>query len=191
MSSVRDAGLQLGAVLESLNISYAIGGSFASSVHGVARPTQDLDVIAAIVPVQADALATALEKDFYVDSEAIRQAIRHRRSFNLIHFATGLKIDIFPASSDDLGQEQLKRRRLAETTILGEPAASFPVISAEDTILAGLRYRDGDESSERQWNDLRNIVKVQGDRLDLDYLREWSGRLRISDLLIRLLGETT
>lgn len=95
MSSVRDTALQLAGTLESLNIPYAIGGSFASSVHGVARPTQDLDFIAAILPSHADAFAAALQNDFYVDSEAIRQAIRHQRSFNIIHFTTGFKIDIF------------------------------------------------------------------------------------------------
>ena len=133
MSSVRDAALELVGALESLNIPYAIGGSFASSIHGVARPTQDLDFIAAILPAQADAVAAALQKDFYVDSEAIRQAIRYRRSFNVIHFATGFKIDVFPVSSHDLGPQQLKRRQVEETEILGGPAVSLPVISAEDT----------------------------------------------------------
>jgi hypothetical protein len=190
MSSVREAGLQLGRVLESMSIPYAIGGSFASSVHGIARPTQDLDFIAAILPAQVEAFAAAIRKDFYVDADAIRQAIQYRRSFNVIHFASGLKIDIFPASSHDLGQQQLKRRRIAETTILGGPAAPFPVISAEDTILVKLRwYRDGGETSERQWNDLRNIVKVQGNRLESEYLREWSRQLRVADLLDRLLSE--
>ncbi len=75
--------------------------------------------------------------------------------------------------------------------ILGGSAATFPVISAEDTILVKLDwYRDGGESSERQWNDLRNIVKVQGDRLDRAYLREWSHELGVSDLLVKLLNES-
>ena len=70
------------------------------------------------------------------------------------------------------------------------PVISAPVISADDTILVNLlRYRDGGESSERQWNDLRNIVHVQGARLDLEYLREGSRLLRVSDLLAKLLSE--
>jgi hypothetical protein len=186
MSSVRDAAIQLAALFDTMGIPFAIGGSYASSVHGIARPTQDLDIIAAIFPTQADALAAGLQKEFYVDAEAIREAIRHRRSFNVIHLATGFKIDIFPSSSHPLGTQQLLRRRTAESTILGE-ATSFPVISAEDTILVKLLwYRDGGESSERQWNDLRNILKVQENRLDLEYLRQWSDHLRVSDLWSRL-----
>jgi len=188
MSSIRDAALQVGALLDSMGIPYAIGGSFASSVHGVARPTQDLDFVAGILLVHVDSFAAGLVKDFYVDADSIRQAIRQRRSFNLIHFATGFKIDIFPSGSHDLGPQQLMRRRIEETAIPGGAIASFPVISAEDTILVKLRwYRDGGESSERQWNDLRNIVKVQGDRLDKEYLGEWSMRLKVDDLLAKLL----
>ena len=186
MSSIRDAALQVGAILDSLSIPYAVGGSFASSVHGVARPTQDLDLIAAISPDRIQDFAAAFQRDFYVDAESIRSAIQLRRSFNLIHLATGLKIDVFPVGSHILGPQQLKRRRIEESAILGGPAA-FPVISPEDTILVKLSwYRDGGESSERQWNDLLNIVKVQGERLDREYLSEWSGELGVSDLLRRL-----
>jgi hypothetical protein len=192
MASIRDAVLQVGALLDSMEITYAIGGLSASSVHGVARPTQDLDLIAAIPPAQADAFVDALRRDFYVDAESIRSAIRLRRSFNLIHLETGFKIDIFPVGSHALGSQQLKRRRIEESAIPGGPAATFPVISPEDTILVKLSwYRDGGESSERQWNDLRNIIRVQGDRLDQGYLHEWSRELGVSDLLGRLLNESS
>ncbi len=192
MGSVRDAALRVGALLDSMGIVYAMGGSFASSIHGIARPTQDLDLVAAIPPNQIEAFATAFQRDFYVDSESIRSAIRLRRSFNLIHLDTGFKIDIFPVGSHALGPQQLKRRRVEQSSILGGQATTFPVISAEDTILVKLSwYRDGGEASERQWNDLRNIVKVQGERLDQAYLYEWSRELGVSDLLSRLLSELT
>jgi hypothetical protein len=190
MSSVRDAALLVGDLLDSMGITYAMGGSFASSIHGIARPTQDLDLIAAIPPGRIDAFVTAFQRDFYVDSESIQSAIRFRRSFNLIHLETGFKIDIFPVGSHALGPQQLKRRRVEQSSILGGPAVTVPVISPEDTILVKLSwYRDGGETSERQWNDLRSIVRVQGDRLDQEYLREWSRELGVSDLLDRLLSE--
>lgn len=190
MGSIRDAAVQAGAVLDSLGIAYAIGGSFASSIHGVARATQDLDLIAAIPPGRINAFVSAFESDFYVDCESVLSAIRLGGSFNLIHMATGLKIDVFPVGSNVLGSQQLKRRRLEQSDILGGAAVVFPVISPEDTILVKLRwYRDGGESSERQWNDLRNIVRVQGSRLNQEYLQEWSREVEVSDLLRRLLSE--
>jgi hypothetical protein len=190
MGSVRDAAVRAGALLDSMGIAYALGGSFASSIHGVARATQDLDLIAAISPAQIGVFVAAFQEEFYVDGESMRSAIQFRRSFNLIHLATGLKIDIFPVGWHALGPQQLKRRRVEQSDILGGPPATFPVISPEDTILVKLSwYRDGGESSERQWNDLRNIVRVQGDRLDQTYLREWSREIGVSDLLLRLLSE--
>jgi hypothetical protein len=45
MASLRDAALLLIETLDRLGIHYAIGGSFASSFHGIARATQDLDLV--------------------------------------------------------------------------------------------------------------------------------------------------
>src|SRR4051794_21427961 len=50
-------------------------------------------------------------------------------------------------------------------------------------------YRAGNESSERQWNDLRNIRNTAGHSLDLPYLRKWAADLSIADLLEKLLSE--
>jgi hypothetical protein len=99
-------------------------------------------------------------------------------------------MDIFPASSHPLGRQELERRQFPASTILGGDPVVLPVISAEDALLAKLRwYRDGGENSERQWNDLRNILLVQGTRLDRDYLRRWAVILEVADLLSRLLAE--
>jgi hypothetical protein len=64
------------------------------------------------------------------------------------------------------------------------------VATAEDTILRKLTwYRAGGETSERQWNDLRGVLKVSGKTLDYDYLRHWAKYLKVDDLLERLLAE--
>lgn len=109
MATLRQAALELCSALEQLGIPFVIGGSYASSVHGVGRQTQDLDVIAAILPEHAEKLAGALRGEFYVDAETIRDAISRGRPFNVIHFATAFKLDVFPASGHLLGNQQLKR----------------------------------------------------------------------------------
>jgi hypothetical protein len=190
MSELREAALELCRILESLDIIYAIGGSFASSIHGIARATQDLDIIAGLTLAQATPLAEALKPSFYADAGQIVAAIRQGRSFNVIHLGTAFKMDIFPASSHPLGRQELERRQFPASTILGGDPVVLPVISAEDALLAKLRwYRDGGENSERQWNDLRNMLLVQGARLDGDYLRRWAVVLEVADLLSRLLAE--
>src|SRR6516164_5558046 len=159
MDEIRQPAAELCHAFDLLGIRYAIGGSLASSVHGTARATQALDFIAAILPAHVERLTRALKDCFYVDAEEVLQAIAAKRSFNVIHLATAFKIDIFPASSHELGLQQLKRGQITEIQGVG----NLPVISPEDTILVKLRwYRDGGETSERQWNDVRNIVLVQG-----------------------------
>lgn len=61
--------------------------------------------------------------------------------------------------------------------------------SAEDILLRKLQwYRLDGETSDRHWNDVLGIVRTQGERLDLPYLRRWAESLEIADLLDRTLG---
>jgi hypothetical protein len=81
MSDLREAALELRGILESLGIEFAIGGSFASSIHGIARPTQNLDIISGISLSQVPRLAEKLRLHFYADAEEMRFAIVQRRAF--------------------------------------------------------------------------------------------------------------
>ena len=71
---------------EDLKIQYYVGGSLASSLHGIPRATQDVDIIADIALQHIPKLVNALEAEFYIDGDMIREAIQRRKSFNLIHF---------------------------------------------------------------------------------------------------------
>lgn|SRR5579884_1806158 len=177
--SAEDAALRLLLeMLDRLGIEYFVGGSVASASHGLARSTIDVDVIARIQPSHAEPLAAALGSDFYLDAEAAADSISRGRSFNIIHKPTAYKFDVFPALDDayHLGQfERARDRRLA---------------TAEDILLEKLLwYRAGGEVSERQWNDVRGIRDVQGERLDRGYLARWAEYLGVADLLDRLMTE--
>lgn len=39
--------------------------------------------------------------------------------------------------------------------------------------------------SERQLKDVLGVLKVQGEKLDLEYLKYWASKLNLSDLLNR------
>lgn len=76
-----------------------------------------------------------------------------------------------------------------EIRALGGPV-ECAVASAEDTILRKLEwYRAGGETSQRQWEDVRGILRISGERLDLEYLRKWAKFLKVDDLLETLLQE--
>ena len=82
------------------------------------------------------------------------------------------------------------RCRFERCLSFGPEPLECAVATAEDTVLRKLEwYRAGGETSERQWNDLRGVLKVSGPRLDLDYLHHWAPFLKAEDLLERLLAE--
>jgi len=104
-----------------------------------------------------------LQSDFYADPDMMKDALRHGRSFNIIHFATSFKFDIFPLQRDEYSQVQFQRRRFEELTLVGEEPVECAVASAEDTVLAKLRwYREGGEGSQTQWHDVRESYGCAG-----------------------------
>jgi hypothetical protein len=160
-----------------------IGGSMASGIHGIYRTSLDVDLVADMHAGQIGRLIQELGGEFYADAGMMRGALESERSFNLIHFASSYKFDVFPLSSDPFQQEQFSRREIREVALDGETLA-VPVATAEDTLLMKMVwYRSGGDVSERQWNDVRGVVAVRQQRLDHEYLRRWAAYLRVTDLL--------
>jgi hypothetical protein len=189
MSSLREAAISLFETLDRMGIVYAVGGSFASSLHGIARATQDIDIVVDLRADQVAGLFNALAPAFYLGQDAMMLAFTRGSAFNVIHFESGLKIDLFVASRHPLGAEQLSHRRVEATALLGGEPVEVSIISANDIVLVKLLwYREGGDISERQWNDLANLVAVQGSQLDREYLNIQAKRLGVADLLIRLLS---
>lgn len=178
---------QVARILDQQGISYVLVGSLASSMHGMYRSTADIDLLADIKPEHVRPLLDALNKSFYVDDEhAVQQAVEQRRSFNAIHFDSVFKVDIFIPKGDAFARKQLERRQLRKITPDSDEVVY--VATAEDTILAKLRwYRDGGGVSSTQWSDVLGILGVSDLSLEFDYLREWSERLGVRDLLERAL----
>jgi hypothetical protein len=144
----------------------------------------DVDLVAKVEIRQLNRLVKALKTDYYIDAEMIRDAIHRRSSFNLIHLETMIKIDVFIVKDQPYDSQALTRRRL--DTLDEESSRTFYLSSPEDIILNKLQwYQIGGGVSEQQWKDVLGVLKVQGDKLDLEYLRYWASRLNLSDLLNR------
>ena len=184
------ATIKVTAALERLGVRYLIGGSLASTVHGMVRTTQDSDIVAELHPKHVELFVRALESEFYVDEESIATAVAGHTSFNIIHRESMFKVDVFVPVLRPFVREQLARAR--KQVFVVEPQVEALVATAEDTLLAKLEwYRLGGEVSERQWRDVLGILKVQAGNLDLEYLREWAKELKVSNLLKRALAEAS
>lgn len=174
--------LKVVKVFEKLNITYYIGGSLASSAFGVARATLDVDVVADITLEKASFIEEFLKEEFYVDIEMIRNAIHQQSYFNLIHLETIFKIDVFILKNLPFYQQAFSRRIQKATS--EDTSQKLFFATPEDIILSKLEwYKSGKEASDRQWNDILGVLKVQGSQLDKTYLEHWAEELSVSRLL--------
>ncbi len=181
-SDIVRATSPIGQALDELGVPWHIGGSVVSSIHGVPRSTLDVDLVADLGLDHIKPLVALLAEAYYIDEDMVRDAVRRRASFNVIHLQTMLKVDVFVLKRRAFDQASFSRMQRKEL----EPGEPYPVASPEDTILHKLEwFRLGNEISERQWKDVVGVIRVQRERLDQGYLRVWSAQLALDDLLQR------
>jgi hypothetical protein len=159
-----------------------VAGSFASTVHGAPRTTQDIDLV---IEPSATSLAVFLaalpHSAYYVSDEAARDALARRGMFNVIDLATGWKADLIIRKARPFSIEEFGRRKPAR--MLG---VDVFVASAEDTILTKLEWSQLSGGSERQLADARGVLQVAGNALDRDYVERWARALGVEELWRRL-----
>ena len=166
-------------LLERLGIPYHVGGSVASSAHGMYRASADIDFVIDPTGDQLEALARALESEF-----AIAEALSRRSTFNVIHDQTSFKIDFFIKGATPFDAEEL--RRSIRQAVGDERGHTVLLKSPEDTVLRKLEwFRRGGEVSERQWQDVLSILAAARGQLDQTHLERWSPELGVADLLDR------
>jgi hypothetical protein len=175
-------------VLDTMKIRYLLGGSFASSFYGIPRSTLDADLVADLGVMHIEPLISALSNDFYMDAGAMREAIQKHSSFNVIHLQTMFKVDIFILKEDEFSKNEMERRGKAK---LGEDTdRDLFIASAEDTILQKLLwFQAGGGVSDRQWNDVMEILRVQSGKLDKEYLERNAESVGVNGLLEKAFRE--
>jgi hypothetical protein len=162
------------SVLEQMQIPYMITGSVASVRYGEARTTLDMDLIVDLTLTQASRLARAFSIDYYADQQSIQEAVRTRGHFNIIHGASGVKVDFFFVQDSPYARQAFQRKRRDKLT------ATFSAyfMSPEDVILGKLTYYQAG-GSEKHLRDVRGILRTTRETLDTAYLERCAAQLGV------------
>lgn len=153
--------------LHSLEIPFMITGSLASNLYGVPRSTLDADIV---VQLEGDdlarlieAVAPAFEMERQVTFESVTMTTRY--VFRSDEYE--LKVELFLLSDDPHDRERFARRKKGNLS-----GYSADVPTAEDVIVAKIRWIHHANRS-KDLEDVRNVISIQDDRLDWDYIHRW------------------
>lgn len=164
-------------VLDRLGVSYAVVGSFASGAWGEPRLTQDIDVVIDLDFFAVEALTKAFPPpDFYLSKEAAHEAVATRTQFNLLHPASGNKVDFMIVGDTAWSRAQLERSVVAPVLHDRDVRVARP----EDVILGKLiYYQDG--GSEKHVRDITGILRTEVAPLDRQYLDRFAVELGVAE----------
>ncbi len=183
ISDVALAIADLVSILDFHNIKYVIGGSISSSLNGIFRSTNDIDIVIENLLIEKPSAIEDLSKKFLVDAETLLLSHKKNRAYNIFHEETALKIDLFPA----LSEFHLTQLTRAIAVKLPSSNRAFNISSPEDIILAKLDWMNK-SPSDRQLGDIKGVVNANRNSLDIDYLNKWAKKLLVEQGLNKVLG---
>jgi hypothetical protein len=160
--------------LATAGIHYMLTGSYAMAFYATPRMTRDLDLVVELRQDEVAKLTRTFCDEFYVDADDVRTAIASQRMFNLVHLASGIKVDFIICKQAEYRQVEFSRRR--PVTMAG---VSTWIVTAEDLILSKLVWAK-DSGSEMQLRDVRSLL---GEAFDRTYVEDWARKLGVAELL--------
>jgi hypothetical protein len=162
-----EAVLAVVEALDDLQVPYMLVGSFSSSAYGIPRSSKDADFVIELGERPITALAARLGPQFRLDPqmtiETVTMTTRHIVRVPDVPFT----VEFFRLSDDPHDQERFRRRQrqrlLAHEVVLPTP---------EDVVITKLRWSLQGRRS-KDLDDVRDVIAVQGQHLDWDYVHRW------------------
>ena len=167
----------VGDRLTANGIAFMLTGSFAMAHYTTPRMTRDIDIVVALGVENVKPIVTAFCGDFYIDADDVRAAVESERLFNLMHYGSGVKVDIIVRKSSEYRALEFSRR---QRVVVG--SIETWIATREDLILSKLVWAQ-DSESELQRRDVRQLLTGP---VDAPYLRKWAPVLGVESLLEEL-----
>ena len=167
---------QISSFLESSEIPYMITGAWSVIYYGRPRASHDIDFVVEINQKDINKTLNAVKKlseDFLIQADAIKEAVRNKDMFNILHLPTALKLDFWLLTEDLFDKSRFSRKRRVK--ILDQ---FMEISSPEDTILQKLRWYK-EAKIEKHLVDAAFVYQVQKKNLDMEYLKKWIENLKI------------
>jgi hypothetical protein len=162
--------------LDSAEIEYMITGSIAMAFYSAPRMTRDIDIIINVSVNDIEKVINLFQKGYYINEIVVKEAIKNRSMFNIIHNESVIKIDFIIRKDELYRIEEFSRRQEIKVD-----NSSVSVVSPEDLILSKLFWVHQSDS-ELQLRDVKNILAMMKN-IDKDYLVKWSKILKIEKLI--------
>lgn len=174
---VYDLLKKVSACFNRMNIPYFVTGSIASIAYGESRFTNDIDIVADIKKEHIlDIIKCFPEEDYYVSEESIKNAIYRKFQFNIIHPASGLKVDVVIRKKSDFDDMRFSRIYNFKMDGVGVNFAA-----PEDVIIMKMKYYKMG-GSEKHIRDIMSMIKISKELINFDYIESWVSKLSLEEI---------
>lgn len=156
--------------LEGLSIPYMVVGCLASSAHGIACASQNAGFVLELGATPISSIAARLGEQFGLNPQMSFETITATTRFELRHMGSAFKIELFLLSDDPHDRERFLRRR--QGSVMGR---TVWLPTPEDVIITKLKWSQLGKRT-KDVDDVRNVIAVQGERIDWAYVNAWCDR---------------
>ena len=162
-------------------IAYMVSGSIALNYYAQPRLTRDIDIVVALGHDDAERVTDLFAADFYIDVDAVRNAIIQLGMFNIIHYDHVMKVDFIVRKDTPYRREEFARRSAVDIDDV-----TMWLVTAEDLLLSKLVWA-AESRSEMQLQDVRSLIRAAVD-LDWTYIERWADARTVGELLREVRG---
>jgi hypothetical protein len=153
--------------LDACGIAYMLVGSYSSNAYGIPRSTEDADFVIELGDVSIGELMRRLSPSIRIDPQMSFETVTMTRRYVAEVVDSAFKVEFFLLDNAPHNQERFRRRRQIR---LWDRQVWLPTV--EDVIVTKLHWGLlGGRFKDRE--DVRDMITVQGDRIDWDYVHGW------------------